>query len=82
MLKSVFVTHKGLYQLKVLPFGLRNAPSSFQRMVNILLHGLSDFAVVYIDDLVIFSLIWEEHLVHLRTVLNRIQDAGLTIKVS
>lgn len=80
--KSAFVTHLGLYQFKTMPFGLKNAPMTFQRLINTLLHGLNEFSCAYLDDVAIFSHTWSEHLDHLSQVLTRIRDAGLTIKVS
>ena len=59
-----------------MPFGLRGAPATFQRMVDRLLDGFNDFASAYIDDIIIFSGTWEDHLYHLR----RIQETGLTLR--
>ncbi|CAJ0933589.1 unnamed protein product, partial [Ranitomeya imitator] len=64
-----------------MPFGMKNAPATFQRMVNLLLQGLEKYAMAYLDDIAIFSLSWEEHLQHLEEVLRRIHQAGLTIKL-
>ncbi|XP_048339157.1 uncharacterized protein LOC125425633 [Sphaerodactylus townsendi] len=80
--KSAFITPDGLYEFTVLPFGLRNAPASFQRLVNNLLNGMSEFAVAYIDDIAIFSKDLDSHLEHLARVLGAIQGAGLTIKLN
>ena len=65
-----------------MPFGLHSAPATFQRMINHALQNCWPFARVYIDDTVIFSRSWEEHLVHLREVFTCLQSAKLTIKVS
>ena len=46
-----------------------------------ILRGLNDFVGVYLDDIVIHSLTWKEHLVHLKQVLERLQDVGLTLKL-
>ncbi|XP_042320340.1 uncharacterized protein LOC121929090 [Sceloporus undulatus] len=78
--RTAFITHMGLFEFNVLPFGLRNAPATFQRLVDSLLRGCGDFAVAYLDDIAIFSDSWEDHLKHLETVFQRIQEAGLTIK--
>ncbi|XP_061447551.1 vomeronasal type-2 receptor 26-like [Rhineura floridana] len=78
--KSAFVTHMGLFQFKVLPFGLRNAPATFMRLINSVINGLGEFSCAYLDDLAIFSPDWKSHLNHLRIVLQRLQAAGLTIK--
>ncbi|XP_050806680.1 uncharacterized protein LOC127049621 [Gopherus flavomarginatus] len=78
--RSAFVTHAGVYEFNVLPFGLRNAPATFQRLVDGLLAGLEEFAVAYLDDVAIFSDSWPEHLLHLEKVFERIRQAGLTVK--
>ena len=78
--KSAFVTPFGLYQFKVMPFGMKNAPATFQRMVDRLLDGFQEFACAYLDDIAIYSGSWEEHLVHVGVVLDKIRAAGLTLK--
>ncbi|CAM5075798.1 unnamed protein product [Natator depressus] len=78
--RSAFTTHVGLYEFNVLPFGLRNVPATFQRLVDGLLAGLGDYAVTYLDDVAIFSDSWSEHLEHLQKVFERIREAGLTVK--
>ena len=65
----------------MLPFGLSGASSSFQRLMDKLIKGCEGFASAYLDDLVVFSNSWQEHLSQLRAVLNRIKKAGLTVKV-
>ena len=78
--KTAFVTPFGLYQFKRMPFGLQGAPATFQRMMDRLLNGLGDYANAYLDDLVIYSETWEEHLQHLYAVFTRLRSAGLTAK--
>ncbi|CAM4642153.1 unnamed protein product [Lepidochelys kempii] len=78
--RSAFITHLGLYEFNVLPFGLRNAPTTFQRLVDGLLAGLGEYAVAYLDDVAIFSDSWADHLEHLQKGLERIREAGLTVK--
>ena len=58
--KTAFTTHKGLFEYKVMPFGLCNAPSAFQRQMNRML-GHLPFVVVYLDDILVFSSNEEEH---------------------
>lgn len=65
-----------------MPFGLHGAPATFQRLMNHVLSGLSDYAAAYLDDIIVYSLSWEQHLQHLKEVFHRIQEAGLTINSS
>ncbi|CAM5121476.1 unnamed protein product [Natator depressus] len=78
--RSTFTTRVGLYEFNVLPFGLRNAPATFQRLVDGLLAGLGEYAVAYLDDVAIFLDSWAEHLKHLQKVFERIREAELTVK--
>ena len=78
--KTAFRTPFGLYQFRRMPFGLQGAPSTFQRMMDSLLVGMQDFAAAYLDDLVIISRSWPEHLLHLRRVLQKLWEADLTVK--
>ena len=64
-----------------MPFGLKGAPATFQRMMDNLIRDLKEFADAYLDDLIIFSETWEEHLAHLGIVLERIRAAGLKIQL-
>lgn len=80
--KTAFATLFGLYQFTVMPFGLQGAPATFQRLMDRVLHGVGDFAAAYLDDIVIFSETWEDHLTHVRSVLSRLQASGLTAKPS
>ena len=78
--KTAFRTHQGLFQFKRLPFGLWNGPSIFQCMMqNILAPYLWIFCLVYIDDIVIYSKSYKEHLSHLDQVLAAIEKAGITL---
>jgi hypothetical protein len=78
--KTAFRSHKGLYQFKRLPFGFRNGPAVLQRvMQNVLAPFLWIFALVYIDDIVVFSKSFEEHLSHLDSVFGAIAESGLTL---
>lgn len=65
-----------------LPFGLKDAPSCFQRVMNMALTGLiGRAAFVYMDDVVIFGSSWEEHLKNLEDVLARIKSVNLSLKL-
>ena len=66
-----------------MPFGLTNAPAVFQRLMQrVLAEAGPDFVAVYIDDVLIFSRTIEEHLMHLRAVIQRIREVGLKLKPS
>ena len=77
--KTAFSTPFGLFQFNVMPFGLRGAPATFQRLMDQVVAGL-DATSSYIDDLVIYSDSWEEHVEHLRQVFKRLQESNLTVK--
>ena len=79
--KTAFVTRKGLYEFTVMPFGLCNAPATFQRLMEKVLSGLQwEVAVLYIDDIIVHGRSFEEHIERLREVLKRLQAANLTLK--
>lgn len=81
--KAAFVTPSGVYQWKRLPFGLAAAPSSFQHLLTQVLKHLNyQIALVYVDDILVFSKTFEDHLKHLQLVFDRLQTAGLTLKPS
>ena len=65
-----------------MPFGLRGAPATFQRLMDKLLRGTESFTGVYLDDILIYSQTWQEYLSHVRVVLKRLEQAGLTLKSS
>jgi hypothetical protein len=74
-----FRTPTGNYEWVRMPFGLVNAPSTFQRLIDEILAGL-DFVAVYLDDVFIFSTTWEEHLSHIDIVLERCRRYHLKLK--
>ena len=81
--KSAFVTRNGLWQWRVLPFGLTSAPSTFERLMERVLRGLHwKNLLIYLDDVVIFSRDIESHLDRLEEVLKRFRAAGLKLKPS
>jgi hypothetical protein len=76
--KTVFCTHRGLFEF--MPFGLQNGPSIFQRiMQGILAPYLWLFCLIYIDNIVVYSKSYKEHIEHLDKVLEAIEKAGITL---
>ena len=79
--KTAFITQDGLYEFNVMPFGLHNAPATFQRAMQEVLRGLNwKFVFCYLDDVIIFSRSFEEHLDHLKQVFDRLREAGLKLQ--
>jgi len=79
--KTAFATPFGLHQFRVMPFGLCNAPSTFQRLMELVLAGLQwNICLVYLDDIIVHSRTVKEHLVRLEEVYTRLRKAGLKIK--
>ena len=77
---SAFVTPSGLYQYKVMPFGMKNAPATFQRMVNKLVRDI-DGCEGYIDDVVIYSDNWSDHIRQIKRFFQIMREAKLTINL-
>ena len=78
---SAFVNPDGLYQYKVMPFGMKNAPATFQRLINTIIAGLEGCSA-YIDDVIIYSDTWEQHLGHMRSLMLRLREAKLTVNLA
>ena len=79
--KTAFASPLGLFQFNTIPFGLSGAPATFQRLMDRVLKGTNKFTGVYLDDIIIYGDTWTEHLENVKTILQRIQQAGLTIKL-
>jgi hypothetical protein len=80
--KTAFIYSQGLFEYNVMPFGLTNAPATFQRFIDELLaEEQLKFCLIYIDDIIIYSKTFEEHLLHLDVVLNKIASANLRLKL-
>ena len=94
--KTAFRTPVGHYQFRVLPFGLTNAPATFQGVMNNVFnppkfnadgslntqHELSKFAIVFIDDILVFSKSADEHKKHIQMVLSKLRKHKLLLKPS
>ena len=81
--KTAFSVPRGKFEFNVTPFGLCNAGASYQRMIDITLAGLpSDRVLAYMDDIVIFSGNFQEHLHNLEQVFQRLQSSGISLKLS
>ena len=78
--KTAFITRRGLYEFLVMPFGLCNAPSTFQRMMDVVIKPeYREFVQTYIDDILIYSNTFEEHLVHVEKVFTQLIKYKLTV---
>src|SRR5262249_9709266 len=81
--KTAFRTRNGHYEFRVLPFGLTNAPATFMRLMNNVFRPYLDkFVTVYLDDILIYSKSWAEHINHLHAVLRLLREHKLYGKLS
>jgi len=78
--KTAFLTTTGKYEYNTLPFGLKNGPAIFQRLMDRVLRRIPE-ASAYIDDILVTSDTWKEHLEHLEKTFTALRDAGLTTKL-
>ncbi len=80
--KTAFATPHGLYEFNRMPFGLKNAPATFQRLIN---ETLRDFinktCVVYLDDILIFSTSLHEHIKTITEIFKTLEQANLKIQI-
>lgn len=80
--KTAFITPFGLYEYQRMPFGLCNAPATFQRLIHAIMSDLVfQVVLVYLDDLLVYSSTFQDHLVRLETVLKRLRETGLKLKI-
>lgn len=80
--KTTFTSYLGTFRYRRMPFGLRNAPATFQRALDIVLSGLRwQICLVYLDDVIVYSRTAEEHLGHLDRVLSLLRGAGISLKL-
>ena len=78
---TAFVTHDGLYEFNRMSFGLTNAPVCFSRLMSRVLQNLNwEIALLYLDDIIVFSKTFEEHMINLSKVFDRLRSANLTLK--
>lgn len=78
--KTAFSNGNGLWQFNVMPFGLCNAPATFERLMESVLKGLHwKTCLVYLDDVIIFSSTFDEHLRNLEEILQKLSNAGLKL---
>ena len=80
--KTAFTSHRGTFEFVRMPFGVKNAPACFQELMQQVLADHSSFATAYMDDVVIFSSTWTDHLQHVDRVLQTLRSAGLTANPS
>ena len=79
--KTAFVSRHGLFEFKVMPFGLCNSPATFERLMEAILAGLNwEICLIYLDDILIHGRTFDEMLSNLDRVLNKLQEAGLKLK--
>jgi len=83
MKKTALVTKTGLYDWTIMPFGLKNATSTFTRAMSLVFKELGDkFLKVFVDDLNVHSENWEDHLRHLEAVLSKLREVNLKLNPS
>eukprot|EP00253_Pinus_taeda_P020440 PITA_20440 len=78
VLKTTFKSKEGFFEWLVMPFGLTNSPATFMRLMDDILQPFTNsFVVVYLDEILIFSQRWEEHLHHIRSILQTLRQHKL-----
>ncbi|XP_043270945.1 uncharacterized protein [Venturia canescens] len=82
--KTAFVTHHGHWQWCCLPFGLKSSPAIFQRILSSIIrkHQLETFAVNYIDDILVYSKDYRDHMKHIELTLKALQEQGIKLNLA
>ena len=79
--KTAFVSRRGLFEFRVMPFGLCNTPATFERLVETVLAGLNwQTCLIYLDDVIVIGRNFEDMIKNLDNVLQRLHEAGLKLK--
>jgi hypothetical protein len=80
--KTTYTSHYGTYRFRRLPYGIRNAPATFQRAIDVIISGVKrKSCLVYLDDVIIFSPDRESHLKHVDEALSFLRNAGLSLNL-
>lgn len=80
--KTAFSTEQGHYHFLRMPFGLKNAPSTFQRVMDNVLRGVqNESCLVYLDDIIVYSVSLQEHIERLREIFKRLRTANLKVQL-
>ena len=78
--RAAFITYDGIFEFQTMPFGLSGAPATFQHLMMKVLRGISwKYVLCYVDDVIIFSSTFEDHLNNLEEVFKRLRNAGLKL---
>jgi hypothetical protein len=81
--KTTFKTKQGLFEWLVIPFGLCNSPTTFMHVMNGVFRSfIYDFVIVYLDDILVFSWTWDDHVRHVKKILDTFQREKLYVKLS
>lgn len=79
--KTAFTCHRGLFEFNVMPYGLRTVPQVFQELMGIVLEGLENFSMAYLDDVLIHSATLESQFEHIQKVYDILKEHGLKLKL-
>ena len=80
--KTAFFTPFSKYQFNAIPFSYAQVPAYFQQLISMVLQDCSEFAMVYLDDIIIFSKTEEDHLKYIEIIFQKLKAAGLKLKES